>query len=44
MQFRQFGVQPGEVIELKNENMIPKQALKSNLDKTHEMIKKWKQE
>jgi hypothetical protein len=42
--YRQVGVNPGEVIELTNENTIPRKALRQTLDKTHEMLKAWKEE
>ena len=40
-QYKTIGIQPGEVIELTKEEKIPKAALKSNLDKTHQLLKAW---
>jgi len=43
--YKKIGVQPGEApVVLTNENMIPRKALKQTLDKTHEMLKAWKEE
>ena len=43
-QTRVFGVQPGEAVELTKEDTIPARALRQTLDKTHEMLKEWKQD
>lgn len=42
IKFKQVGVKPGEMVELTSENMIPARALRQTLDKTHEMLKEWK--
>ena len=40
--YKKVGVMPGEVVELTQENTIPKQALRQTLDNTNEMLKSWK--
>lgn len=40
--YKEYGVQPGEIVELTVENTIPMKSLRQTLDKTHEMLKAWK--